>query len=231
MAKTVWPGGTAMAENAAEARTQAGMPAHEQVYRNLREAVLFGTLAPGEPVTIQGLVERLGAGMTPVREAIRRLTAEGALQALGNRRIEVPVLGAAALEELTEARLALEPRLAVRAAGRAGPEEVARLVEIDARLDRAILRGDIEGYLRENHAFHSVLNDTAQAPVMKALTESLWLRFGPSLRVVCGQMGTRHLPDCHKDLVRALEVRDGAAAARAIEQDVAQGMEMILQSL
>lgn len=220
-----------MTENAAEERGQAGLPAHEQVYRNLREAVLFGALAPGEPVTIQGVVERLGAGMTPVREAIRRLTAEGALQALGNRRIQVPVLCSETVEDLTEARLALEPRLAFRAAERAQAEDIAQISAIDARLDKAILRGDIEGYLRENHAFHAALNEVARAPVMQALTESLWLRFGPSLRVVCGQMGTRHLPDCHKDLIKALDRRDGAAAARAIEQDVAQGMEMILHSL
>lgn len=220
-----------MVTNAAETKAQAGLPAHEQVYRNLRDAVLFGALAPGEPVTIQGLVERLGAGMTPVREAIRRLTAEGALQALGNRRIQVPVLDGALVDELTEARLMLEPRLAARAAERAGRTDVAALMAIDGRLDRAILKGDVEGYLRENHTFHMAMNAVAQAPILQSLTDSLWLRFGPSLRVVCGQFGTRHLPDRHKDLVSALEARDGAGAARAIEADVAQGMEMIRQSL
>ena len=77
---------------------RAGLPAHEVVYRDLRDLVLFGDLAPGEPVTIQGLVTRLGVGMTPVREALRRLTAEGALESLGNRRIQVPVLDADAVE-------------------------------------------------------------------------------------------------------------------------------------
>ncbi|WP_417207905.1 GntR family transcriptional regulator [Antarctobacter sp.] len=220
-----------MAENVAEAKPQAGLPAHERVYRSLRDAVLFGALTPGEPVTIQGLVERLNAGMTPVREAIRRLTAEGALQALGNRRIQVPVLTAALVEELTEVRLALEPRLAMRAAERAGAEDVARLAGIDVRLDRAISRGDIEGYLRENHSFHACLNGMAEAPIMTALADSLWLRFGPSLRVVCGQVGTRHLPDCHKDLLRALAAGDGTMAARAIEEDLVQGMEVVLSSL
>lgn len=215
----------------AETRSPAGPPVHEQVYRNLRDAVLFGVLAPGEPVTIKGLTERLDAGMTPVREAIRRLTAEGALQALENRRIQVPVLTEALVADLTEARLALEPRLAARAAERATEDDIARMSEIDALLDRAILRGDIEGYLRENHAFHALLNEIAQAPILQSLTETLWLRFGPSLRVVCGQMGTRHLPDCHKDLLRALDSHDPDSASRAIEEDVAQGMQMILQSL
>ncbi|MEE3072583.1 MAG: GntR family transcriptional regulator, partial [Pseudomonadota bacterium] len=53
------------------------VPAHQIAYQTLREKILFGELAPGQAVTILGLTEQLGAGMTPVREAIRRLTAAG----------------------------------------------------------------------------------------------------------------------------------------------------------
>ena len=210
---------------------RAGLPAHEVVYRDLRDLVLFGDLAPGEPVTIQGLVTRLGVGMTPVREALRRLTAEGALESLGNRRIQVPVLDAAAVAELTEARQALEPRLAARAAGRVTGRDVTGLRRIDARLDTAIARGDIGLYLKENHAFHAALNDLAEAPILTALVEGLWLRFGPSLRVGCGQMGTGNLPDLHKDLLAALEAGDARAAAAAMEADVTQGMQLIAGAL
>ncbi len=215
----------------AVAVTGAGIPAHERVYRRLRDMVLFGELAPGQPVTIQGLVEELDAGMTPVREALRRLTAEGALDAMGNRRIAVPVLDPAALEELTEARIALEPRLAARAARDMTAERVGGLRDIDDALDRAIARGDVGRYLHENHRFHAELNRFADAPILTALVDGLWLRFGPSLRVVCGQTGTRNLPDRHKDLLHALEARDPDAAAAAMQADVEQGMELILQSL
>lgn len=215
----------------AEPPAGAGLPAHERTYRALRDAVLFGALAPGEPVTIQGLTERLNTGMTPVREALRRLTAEGALQTLGNRRIMVPVLDAAAVEELTEARLALEPRLAARAASHADKAGVAALRAIDGRLDHAIARGDVTGYLAENHAFHTQLNALARAPILTSLVDGLWLRFGPSLRIVCGQVGTRNLPDLHKDLLTALETGDTEAASAAIAGDVAQGMDLIAQNL
>ena len=59
------------------------VPTHEVAYGRLRDLILFGHLEPGQPVTIQGLTGDLGAGMTPVREAIRRLTAEGALSLQG----------------------------------------------------------------------------------------------------------------------------------------------------
>ncbi|NDV53232.1 MULTISPECIES: GntR family transcriptional regulator [unclassified Salipiger] len=209
----------------------AGPPVHEQVYRRLREMVLFGELEPGQAVTIQGLVEQLGAGMTPVREALRRMISEGALAFRGNRRIMVPVLDAEAVEQLLLARVALEPQLARRAAERCSPEDIARLRDTDARLDHAIARGDVRGYLEENHRFHAELNAIADAPILTELVEGLWLRFGPSLRVVCGMFGTRNLPDRHKDLLTALQHGDAEAAADAMEGDVVQGMTQIREGL
>ncbi|MCR9156435.1 MAG: GntR family transcriptional regulator [Rhodobacteraceae bacterium] len=207
------------------------LPAHVVVYRQLRDRVLFGEFEPGQPVTIQGLTEALGVGMTPVREALRRLTAEGALEFLGNRRIAVPVLDAKAIEELAIARKALEPELARRAAQRATQADVMLLAEIDRRLDAAIRRGDVHSYLVENHSFHAELNALAQAPILTEMVDRLSLRFGPSLRVVCGQFGTRNLPDRHKDVLAALASNDGDAAAEAMLGDVAQGMEQIRQGL
>ncbi|WP_439124903.1 GntR family transcriptional regulator, partial [Marivita sp.] len=172
-----------------------------------------------------------GVGMTPVREALRRLTAEGALEFLGNRRIAVPVLDTQAIEELTIARKALEPELAARAAQRATADDVSLLRKIDTLLDDAIRRGDVRSYLVENHRFHTELNSLAQAPILTEMVDRLWLRFGPSLRVVCGQFGTRNLPDRHKDVLAALAIRDASAAAEAMEGDVTQGMEQIRQGL
>lgn len=220
-----------MMKTQAEKSESAGMPAHEQVYRDLRDAILFGVFEPGEALTIQGLVARLGVGMTPVREALRRLTAEGALLSLGNRRIMVPELDLAAVEELIEARLALEPLLAKRAATRISPDDIAQLAAIDARLDEAIERGDVPLYLQENHAFHGALNALAGAPILTSLVDGLWLRFGPSLRIVCGQFGTRNLPDRHKELLEALHAKDAEAAVHAMQEDVVQGMNLIRQSL
>ena len=88
------------------------IPSHEVTYGRLRDMILFGRLQPGQPVTIQGLVRELDAGMTPVREAIRRMTAEGALLPQGNRRVAVPELTPALLDQLAFVRLTVEPKLA-----------------------------------------------------------------------------------------------------------------------
>ncbi|MHA6324718.1 GntR family transcriptional regulator [Roseivivax sp. CAU 1753] len=207
------------------------MPVHEKTYRQVRDLILFGDLAPGQPVTIQGLTDRIGVGMTPVREALRRLTAEGALNFQGNRRIAVPILDAPAIEELSVARLALEPELARRATDRIDADGIAALRAVDNALDAAIAAGDIPGYLACNHRFHATIYGYAGAPILTGLVETLWLRFGPSLRVVCGRLGTQGLPDRHKDLLAALGQGDRDRVGQAMAADVAQGMEQIALGL
>ncbi|WP_135502543.1 GntR family transcriptional regulator [Roseovarius aestuariivivens] len=208
-----------------------GPPAHEVIYRALRDLILFGDLAPGQAVTINGLAERLNAGMTPVREAIRRLTSNGALEFQGNRRVSVPRLTAEHVGELIIARQWLDPHLAVRATDRATPADVARLESLDTKLDAAIAGGDLRVYLEQNYRFHAEIYRLAASPILADLADGLWLRFGPSLRVVCGRMGTLNLPDKHKAALRAMRDRDAEAAAQAIREDVIQGMEQVRQSL
>lgn len=202
-------------------------PAHEQVYRTLREQILFGEMVPGQAVTIQGLAQALGVGMTPVREAIRRLTSDGALVFQGNRRVSVPQLSPSDAEQLIYLRITMESEIARRAAPRITDAAIRQLDALDKALDQAISTGDVVGYLANNYQFHMRLYDQADAPVLTDLVNRVWLRFGPSLRVVCGRFGTQNLRDHHKELLEALHRRDPEAAARAITRDVEQGMQQV----
>jgi DNA-binding GntR family transcriptional regulator len=206
-------------------------PAHQLVYEKLRVMILFGDLAPGQAVTIQGLTSELGAGMTPVREAIRRLIAEGALTHQGNRRVSVPMLTSECANELGFMRKALEPELARRAATRITKSGLETLRACDEDLNSAIAQGDISGYLTHNYRFHTQICTIAEAPIIAATVGRLWLRFGPSLRVVCGRFGTSNLPDKHVDLLGALNRSDATGASRAMSEDVAQGMLQIHAAL
>lgn len=207
------------------------VPAHQQVYEKLRQMILFGDLAPGQAVTIQGLTESLEAGMTPVREALRRLISEGALTHQGNRRVSVPVLTPEGVDELAFMRKTLEPELTRRATARLDDGAIAAIRGCDDDLNQAIDVGDVGGYLTHNYRFHAMIYAAADAPIMAATVDRLWLRFGPSLRVVCGRFGTSNLPDKHVDLLNAIAHRDSAAAAAAMAEDVAQGMKQIASAL
>lgn len=208
----------------------AKLPDHEKVYRRLREMILFGELAPGQAVTIQGLCEDLGVGMTPVREAIRRLTSQGALVFQGNRRVSVPILDAKQLDELAFARLSVEPQLARLAVENLTEKDISSLADIDAAVDQAIEQGDVRGYLQNNCRFHEMLYGASGATVLQAISDMLWLRIGPSLRVVLGRYGTANLPDKHREALAAMRAGDGEGVALAIAGDIEQGIEQVRQS-
>ncbi|MFB0994406.1 MAG: GntR family transcriptional regulator [Paracoccaceae bacterium] len=207
------------------------IPTHEVTYARLRDMVLFGELEPGQPVTILGLIGDMSAGMTPVREAIRRLCSQGALNLQGNRRICVPKLSLEALDQLAFARLQLEPHLALISANRLNHKTLEAMQESDARLNLAIAQGDVRAYLALNYEFHFALYRAAGAPILLDIAQSLWLRFGPSLRVVCAQYGRGGLPDRHRDVLNAAEMGDGAALAQAVSADVAQGIDQVRLAL
>ncbi|MES2845077.1 MAG: GntR family transcriptional regulator [Pseudomonadota bacterium] len=203
------------------------IPSHEVTYGRLRDMILFGKLEPGQPVTIQGLIRDLDAGMTPVREAIRRLTAEGALLPQGNRRVAVPQLRPVDLDQVAFARLTIEPKLAELAAATMTPALIDRLEAIDDDVDRAIRAGAVSAYLESNHAFHFALYEASEAAILIDMARSLWLRFGPSLRVVCARFGASALPDRHEEALAAMRAGDAAGLARAIENDIQQGIDQI----
>ena len=207
------------------------IPSHELTYAQLRDLVLYGVLAPGQPVTIQGLIADLGAGMTPVREAIRRLTAEGALEPQGNRRVTVPRLQPSVLDQLAFARLTIEPRLAELAAAALTPALIDRLADLDATVNQAILDGNVSAYLTANHAFHFALYEASGATVLVDMARSMWLRFGPSLRVVATLAGAAGLPDQHAEALAAMRAGDGARLARAVKDDIAQGIAEVRAAL
>ncbi|WP_081894722.1 GntR family transcriptional regulator [Ruegeria halocynthiae] len=207
------------------------LPAHERVYQRLRSQIMYGELVPGQPVTIQGLTDSLGVGMTPVREAIRRLISDGALMFQGNRRVSVPLLSGRDVEQMIFARISIESELSRRATVNIKSTDIDRLEQIDQQLDRTIIDGDVSGYLRQNHTFHETLYSHADAPILSDLAERLWLRFGPSLRVVSGRLGTQCLPDRHKDIITALRKQDADLVAKATAQDIEQGMELMADTL
>lgn len=207
------------------------IPTHEVTYGRLRDMVLFGVLEPGQPVTIQGLIRDLDAGMTPVREAIRRLTAEGALLLQGNRRVVVPQMTEGLLDQIAFARLTIEPKLAELAGPRLTSEQIEGLDLIDRGIDDAIAHGDVHEYLEGNTRFHFTLYDAADANVLNDIARSLWLRFGPALRVVCARIGAQNLPDQHEEALAALRAGDFVALSRAIEQDIVQGIDQVRAAL
>lgn len=223
---------TAPATAKRKARKRAPV-VHEEVYARLRRAIIDGQLEPGRSLSVRTLGAQFSVSAMPAREAIRRLVALGALEVTPTRRITVSRMSPSKIEELTDARIPLETRLAVRAFERTEKKPkaravlIAKLSKIDARLDAAIAAGDVAGYSKANSEFHFALYDAAKAPVLLGVVEGLWLQIGPFMRVVVTRLGTADLVDQHKEAIDALAAGDAKKLETSIRLDILEGMKLI----
>ena len=135
----------------------SSLTAHERVYRTLRARVMHGLAAPGESLTLRGIAADFGVSMTPAREAVRRLVAEGALKLSASGRVSTPELSSERIEELAALRALLEPELASRALPRAHLALIDRMTAINGVIEEMIVKGDSSGYVRTNLEFHRTL--------------------------------------------------------------------------
>ena len=203
---------------------------HASIYETLRRRMITGKIVPGVGLSTRGLALEMGVSQMPVRDALSRLAAEGAVEIRSKRKIEVPPMSAERFTDLLDCRLLLEPEAAVRALPHITPAKLKQLREIDAALDTAMENGDVIAYMECNFEFHFNIYRANGRPTLNRLIEALWLQFGPFMRVVYGRYGTANLVDQHRIALDAIAAQDAEALRRAIAGDIADGMGLIGRS-
>jgi DNA-binding GntR family transcriptional regulator len=201
--------------------------AHDRVYRAMRTRIMHGEIAPGEAFTLRGIGKEYGVSMTPVREALRRLVAEGALFLSSSGRVSAPELSNERIEELAALRALLEVELASRALPRAHMALIDRLQTINGVISEHVATRDAVGYIRSNLEFHRTLYLRAQAPAMLAIAETVWLQLGPTMRALYGRLRRTDPPHYHKLIIAALKAGDEPGLRLAVRSDVTQGLRLL----
>jgi DNA-binding GntR family transcriptional regulator len=182
---------------------------------------------PGTTLSTRGLAQELGVSQTPVREALSRLQAEGAVHIRSKRRIVVPPMTAERFADLLRCRELLEPEAALAALPIIDKARLKRLAAADDSIERALRTGDVEAYMEGNFNFHFLIYSAQPRRTLLQLIETLWLQFGPFMRVVYGRFGTANLTDQHVLMLRALRQRRPADLKRALIADIRDGMGLI----
>ncbi len=200
---------------------------HAEIYDRLRQRMIDGEIMPGADLSTRGLATEMGVSQMPVRDALSRLAAEGAIAIRSKRRIEVPAMTAARFADLLDCRLLLEPAAAALALPHIDAAALAALRAIDARLDAAMAAGDVTGYMKANAAFHFGIYRASGRATLNRSIEALWLQFGPFMRVVYSRYGTATLVDQHRIALDAIDAGDAAALQAAIAADIADGMGLV----
>ena len=201
----------------------------EEIAALLREEILDGVLAPDERLRQEHLAQRFGTSQAPIREAFRRLEAEGLAVAVANRGVRVAGLSAAEAEEIGALRLSLEPELGARAAGNA------------ARVDAAAARAAIEAMERAdspaalmvaNAAFHDALYAAAGRPITLEMVAGLRARFERYLRLMWRMTGHAALSnDEHGEILALVLAGDGAEVRRVMARHIEGSTAEILKAL
>lgn len=200
------------------------LSAHDRLYRQLRTQVMHGELSPGQALTLRGVAATYGISVTPVREALQRLVAEGALTLSASGRVATPELTPERIEELAAIRAMIEPELAARALPRAHFALIDRLTAINQLNAEAVARQDAVAYVRTNLEFHRTLYLRAQAPAMLAICETVWLQLGPTMRSLYARLRRNEPPVHHRHILAALRAGDEPGLRLAVRTDVTQGL-------
>lgn len=190
-------------------------------YQRLRQWISVGQLLPGQRLKIRQVAAELGMGLMPVRAALQRLAAEGALVNVPNAGVAVPQLSRPEFDDVLDMRLLLEGEAAERGCLRLSAEGQAAMRALGERMERALQAADAKAYLQANEDFHLCLYRAAGSPTLLALIESVWLKVGPlSNRLFDSEAALPVLNQGHDDVLSALARRDSAAVRRGIERDL-----------
>jgi DNA-binding GntR family transcriptional regulator len=200
--------------------------AHSRAYAVLKEAVLAGKFRPGEVVTLRSLAKQLAVGEMPVREALRRLTSEGAFEALPNRSARVPTLNRRQVEQILELRGCLEGKAAAQAARHITLVQIEHLRAVQDGIERSIDKGDSRTHTALNMAFHFEIYRIADNPFLLPLIQTLWLRMAPLVASTVPLLTSKIAAfrrvgsENHKRLLAAFQARDPVGAEDAMHRDL-----------
>ena len=201
----------------------------DRAYLSIRDLIVSLELAPGALIDERRLVETLGIGRTPVREALRRLAQEQLVEVFARRGMFVTGVDVRDLARISEVRAALEPEAARLAAERATEEERDGLAELsdqikggadlmglDERIHRAVYAA------AHNHLLEKTLGE------YYVLALRIWM-------IALGRaQDLEDAVEAHRDLVQAIVVGNGDRAAdvmRAHVENFEQAMGKVLVSV
>jgi len=204
-----------------------------QVERNLREAMMSGRFRPGERLNIRALATALGTSPTPVREALSRFAAEGAIEFNPGQSVRIPEFKPEVYSELIAIRMALESVAVERAVERITDEEIGTVEATLKKYGKAVRAGKKDEILSLSKKFRFGIYESARMPELLKLIEALWTRTAPSLRLMYENSAEDPaLELTYSKLLNSLKVRDKVQAKLAVERAISIALErlFIMQS-
>jgi DNA-binding GntR family transcriptional regulator len=202
----------------------------QDVARYVRRRIFEGAYGAGEYVRLEQLAAELGVSVTPVREALLELRAEGLLVQQPHRGFMVLPVTGRDIADVSNVQAHVGGELAARAAANISDEQLKQLKDLQAQLEDAYKQRDHERAVRLNHEFHRAINVAADSPKLAQLMGQI-TRYAPEalFPTVEGWPG-QSLKD-HRRVIAALEKRDEERARRAMAEHFIAGVAPLVEHL
>ena len=202
----------------------------EDVARFVRSRIFDGTYAAGKYVRLDQLAAELGISVTPVREALFALRAEGLVAQQPHRGFVVLPVTGRDLADVANVQAHVGGELAARAAANITDEQLRELTEIQAELERAYAGNDGERTVRLNHEFHRAINVAADSPKLAQLMSQI-TRYAPESVFPAIEGWPRQSITDHRRVLSALVKRDHELARAAMSDHLAAGAVPLIEHL
>lgn len=203
----------------------------DQAFDALREMIVSGSAPPGVFLSERRLAAQLGMSKTPVKAALERLETEGYIRVSPQQGIIVRELAVEDVIDLFDIRLALEPFVARRIAGRLTTEQEAKLADNLGAQERATAAGDRDTYRKRDTEFHYLLcefqGNREILRVMSHLQDRLYRAMLRVLVRVPGRMASGLAE--HRHIAAAISAGDGESAATALTAHLEFGRRMLVE--
>lgn len=205
---------------------------HLAVAQQLRALIVEGAIAAGQKLNERELAERLRVSRTPLREALKLLTAEGLVEHLPNRGAVVVQLSADDVAHAFEVMAALEGLSGELACARITEEEIAELQALNFEMRAHHARRDLSAYYRVNAQIHRAINRAARNPVLAQAYDRLnarlqALRFRSNFDVEKWDVAVRE----HDAMIEALAARDGARLRLILIEHLQHKRDVVLAQI
>lgn len=207
-------------------------PLRDVIFETLRKAIVSGDIKPGERLMEVSLADQMGVSRTPVREAIRRLEAEGLVTMIPRKGTHVSELSVKDIMDVLEVRTVLDKLATDLAAKRMQPAQLKALESVHKQYISCVEKDNMEGAVKKDVEFHDIIYSASGNPRLVAVAGSLRehiYRF----RVIymSGSLIAENVLNEHEEILTALKDAQNNIASNLAEKHIRNQMETIIKTV
>ena len=210
----------------------------ERLVQHIRELILSGAVKPGEWLRQEKFAQQFGVSQTPVREALKQLSADGLLEHVPYRGIRVVEFTITDVGDLYDCRAFIEGMAAHHAANRISEAQLAELRTVFTRMQQRLGPLHITEYRELNRRYHTIIFDASGRSLLVRTLAQMWASFPSMLWSNFAQTAPAPLPgrdktdvEEHGAILAALEARDPDSAERLTRRHIQQAKALLLGAM